>query len=451
MAGQSNGQNGGGAGMSDVVAALAPLAALAAPQGNQNIAYMLAMLQRSAEGRREQEEARRKQERSAASSAATARTYADMGLQVDPTMSSEDLGRVANTQIAMATSKRQQEELNRKARQDMLDRESLGKVAAVRGAVGTELPDVLQSALQTVPATGSEQDRISRGDTLTDIRESAKRLEMARSVARPFQETETFTIGGPKPAPRPTFTNPFPAVPPSLGADAPGFTTSLTTVPENVHALQRRIMTSGALPDASEAGSAFNIPASQYPGGQKLLDEQRKARTEQPFTHFSTDDKGAVTPITMQNDPETGERVLDRGKAIPGVGKTKRAPTPPSPTESTTTRTTAPRPIRDPEELVRLDASLGSVVSDVTTKVPGFGQRGASTVEIPEVGRVPKTKVLERAFFQRHGTEVTIRWDGKKFVIVRAWEPARTLDTTTTRGPASREPSAERDRDADED
>lgn len=312
---------GGQSGTAEVMASLLPLLSLAGrsnPQTYQSLA-LLASLNKFREDR----------EREDAANAATADALVRMGYSTDPRMPATNQIGLINAQIAQGNAIRAQETENRKAKEEARARDVFGKVAEVRGTVGTELPEVLSARLQTLaPEVGrSAELKTGFADTLADIRDSAKRLEMARGVARPFEETRTFDL-----SPRTGQVGPGPNVSLQDGEDLPLPTrglsldvppidvapVSLTTVPDNVHALQRRIMTSGEMPKPDEASSLFNIPLTQYPGGQAFLDAQNKSPYA-PFTHFAKDAQGNVTPITVQTEPRSGQPVQIRGETVKGV------------------------------------------------------------------------------------------------------------------------------------
>ena len=291
---------------------------------DSNAPYSLALLFRMIEAQRE-----RAQEQAGA--AAAARALGEMGLKADPSMTAANQVALANAQIVLASAKRQTEKEARAVAEELRGRQVHGQMAGVQARIGQELPDVLTAELaKLAPDVGRTAElKTGFGQTLTDIRESAKRLETARALARPFEETTTVDL-----APRVGQVPPGPAVSLSAGEDLPmpvpegltfgvgpleGAPMSLTTVPENVHALQRLVMATGAAPTPEQAHALFNIPLSQYPGGAKALTEQVKP-PYRPETFFATGPTGTVTPIITQTDPRTGQPVTITGTAQVGAG-----------------------------------------------------------------------------------------------------------------------------------
>lgn len=322
---------GGGFNTSGAASYALPLLALAAGLASRpgadpsnGAAHAFAMLDKSNE-----------RDREIAANQAVAKQLEAMGLKTDSALPAAEQLRFGTLQWELAKSLATDAKEREKRAEDLRSRGVFGNIANVNAAVGTELPEVLTARMGEIAPEVGRSTEIAQGfeKTLGNIRESAKRLETARAFGRPFEETSTVDIsprasgagGGPTvsllsgeelPVPVPRGM--------SLGVD-PVKVEPITTkrVPDNVHAMQRFVMETGAAPKPEEASSLFDVPLTKFPGGQAFLDAQNKSPYA-PYTHFATDAKGGVTPITIQTDPRSGQPVQVTGATVEGAGQPQK-------------------------------------------------------------------------------------------------------------------------------
>jgi len=133
-------------------------------------------------------------------------------------------------------------------------------------------------------------------------------------------------------------------------------------------------------------------------------------------------------------DPKTGEtetKQIDLGLAEPRAGVTPRE------SKSTTTREVPRKPINQGTDVFRaLTKAMDDIVAELSSK-PGWKTPGVY-IQIPGQMPVTREQLIQGVLQNRYGVEASVRREGEKYVLDRAWEPAREQESTTVRssGPA---------------
>jgi len=239
--------------------------------GSAHALYALSQLmQKSDEREREQK-----------ASAAFASRLAALGIPSDPSLPPSAAGPLANVYLASEKMKREQAEQAR-------SRDIFGRIATLRSGIPGELPEVSREQMSALAPELGRAPELREGfeKGMGEIAQQEKRLSQARRIGKPYETTETFTFEPPPQppsTPRPTLDQPVvdEDVAPSLGVGPlrPPPPLSLTTVPENVHALQRQVMETGALPTVPEA-EQLGVDLSRYPGGREAMVKRRQEEAQ---------------------------------------------------------------------------------------------------------------------------------------------------------------------------
>lgn len=310
-----------GAGIGQALGVILPLAALGAGIARPSTAPAFANLsgelyrQDAAAARRADAEEERAGRGALASH--LSRLYPDVAF--DPMLPTSSQMGLANLYDARARTIADVEQKRRESAERQRVGRAYGSIAEARGRVGQELPDVLRS---TATALGAEAGndpgtREAHKDLLAKIDESAARLASASALARPFEETEDVEIT-PQPAPEAqalretlqTFGGEGGEPEYSLGVgplSVPPI--RMTTVPDNVHALQRHIMQTGQVPTEKTAeglASQFGLPMRSLPGGTEAA-RAAIAPKHAPSETTTQDAQGNVYRVVTWMDPDTNQ------------------------------------------------------------------------------------------------------------------------------------------------